>query len=69
MKIDNEYNDIIYEEYSNLLAVGVPVTRIADLINEKLGTNFAESSLRGRYKQQKALRENMVEDDEEYQKY
>ena len=56
-KIPQEYNDVIYEEYDKLLAVGVPVLRIAELVNEKLGTQFPESSLRGRYKHEKLRRE------------
>lgn len=68
-KIDAQYNDVIYEEYEKLLAVGVPITRIADLVNEKMGTDFAESSLRGRYKDEKNKREGAdIQDDEEYQK-
>lgn len=68
-KIPAEYNDVIFDEYDNLLAVGVPITRVADLVNEKLGTDFAESSLRGRYIQEKNKRGAApIEDDEEYQK-
>lgn len=68
-KIGQEYNEVLYEEYDKLLAVGVPVVRIAELINEKLGTDFAESSIRGRYKQEKLRREGAdIQDDEEYQK-
>lgn len=68
-KIPNDYNDVIYEEYENLLAVGVPISRIADLVNEKFGTNFAESSLRGRYIQEKNKRgASPIENEEEYQK-
>ena len=68
-KIPTEYNDVIYEEYDKLLAVGVPVVEIARLINDKLATDFAESSIRGRYKQEKLRREGAdIQDDEEYQK-
>lgn len=68
-KISGDYNDLIYEGYEDLIAVGVPITQIAAILNEKWGTDFAESSLRGRYIQEKnRVGMTPIEDDETYQK-
>lgn len=68
-KIPSDYNDAIYDKYENYLALGVPITQIATLVNEELGTDFPESSLRGRYEKEK-MRVGLtpIEDDETYQK-
>jgi len=68
-KIPAEYNDIIYEGYEELIAIGLPITQIATVLNEKWGTDFPESSLRGRYNQEKGrVGMTPIEDDETYQK-
>lgn len=65
-KIPNEYNRLILEGYEELLQKGYPKTAIADILNEKWGTDFPESSMRGRYDKEKIAGSNGM-DDYEYQ--
>lgn len=66
-KIPKHYNELIYNSYTDNLDKGVPIVQIASILNEEWGTDFAESSLRGRYVQQKEIYETQI-DDEENQK-
>jgi hypothetical protein len=65
-KIPKEYNKLIYEGYEELIAKGYPKTVIADILNERWGTEFPESSMRGRYDKEKIAGSNGM-DDYEYQ--
>lgn len=62
-KIPTSYNDIIYDKYTEYLDAGVPISRVASLLNEELGTNYPESSMRGRYTQMRDLYETEIDDE------
>lgn len=66
MKIPQKYDKLIFDGYEELLSTGVPITEIAKVLNERWGTEFAESSMRGRYTQQK-LAYDLKVDEHEYQ--
>lgn len=53
MKIPQKYNKLIFEGYEELLNKGVPKYQIADILNERWGTDFPESSMRGRYERER----------------
>ena len=67
VKIPTHYNDLIYAGYEEYLNKGTPISHIATYLNEEWGTEFAESSMRGRYTQLKQIYENQS-DDEDAQK-
>lgn len=52
MKIPKKYNKLIYEGYQELLAQGTPKTHIAQVLNERWGTKFPESSMRNRFERE-----------------
>ena len=62
MKIPTKYDQIIFQKYSEYLERGYPITKIADLVNEDLGTDFPESSLRGRYQKMKISSSDGIDD-------
>ncbi len=66
-KIPQHLNVMIYEMYEKYLDEGQPISKIGYLVNEELGSDYPESSLRGRYIRQKEIYETEV-DDEEYNK-
>lgn len=66
-KIPKKYNPLIYEGYQELLDRGTPITHIADILNERWGTDFPESSMRGRYEKEKLSAYNGDLDEAEYQ--
>lgn len=66
-KIPKHLNELIYQSYEEYLDKGTPIVQIASILNEEWGTDYAESSLRGRYTQQKEIYETQ-EDDERTQK-
>lgn len=68
MKIPKKYDQIIFQKYSEYLERGYPITKIADLVNEDLGTDFPESSLRGRYQKMKISSSDGIDDYELEQK-
>lgn len=53
MKIPQKYNKLIFEGYEELLNKGMPKSQIADILNERWGTDFPESSMRGRYERER----------------
>lgn len=65
--IPQKYNKLIFEGYQELLNMGVPKTQIAEILNERWGTDFAESSLRGRYEREKLASTPGGLDEAEYQ--
>lgn len=66
MKIPMKYDGLIYDGYEENLTRGVPITQIADILNEEWGTDFSESSMRGRYTARKQYLETAM-NDQEYQ--
>lgn len=66
MKIPKKYDELIYAGYEEHLNKGVAISRIADLLNEEWGTSFPESSMRGRYQQEKLAGAKSI-DEYEYQ--
>jgi hypothetical protein len=65
--IPHKYNKLIFDGYEELLNRGVPKTQIAEILNERWGTDFPESSLRGRYEREKIASNPNGLDDAEYQ--
>lgn len=51
--IPKKYNKLIFEGYEELLNMGIPKTQIAEVLNERWGTDFPESSMRGRYERER----------------
>jgi len=66
-KISEKYNELIYNGYKELINDSVSITKIASILNERWGTNFAESSMRNRYENMERFGGYFVEDDEVYQ--
>lgn len=66
-KIPKKYNILIYEAYEDLLPKGLTKAEIAMELNERWGTEFPESSMRGRYEKMK-LSGSMGLDDYEFQR-
>lgn len=66
MKIPKKYDDLIYAGYEDLLNQGIPISKIADLLNQEWATSFSESSMRGRYQQEKLAGAKSI-DEYEYQ--
>lgn len=66
-KIPKKYDELIYEGYEELLALGESKTKIADILNERWGTEFPESSMRGRYQFMQVAKSAGGLDEELYQ--
>ena len=65
--IPKKYNKLIYEGYTDLLNMGVPKTHIADILNERWGTDFPESSMRNRFEREQIGSYQGGIDEAEYQ--
>lgn len=61
-KIPQELDALIYEKYEGYLNAGVPISQIAYYVNEEMGWDYPESSLRGRYTRMKAIHEHELDD-------
>lgn len=66
MKIPQKYDKLIFDRYEEELSKLTPITQIAQILNAEWGTDFPESSMRGRYTQMK-LAYDLKIDDGEYQ--